>query len=210
MVYLINAGNRWMFETDLAQMHRQRKVVFVDVAGWNVPVVGDMEIDQYDGDEAIYLLSKSDACRDEVLASVRLLPTIRPHLMSDLFVASCSGDVPRGPSIWEVSRFCISPAVTRRSRRLALLWEMTCAVMETALLFGVERVTFVANAALAPLMLDCGWQAGALGPTLRDGDDEITAIAASVTPAGLRTVRCRFGVPGPVTRFPAPAVRIAA
>jgi hypothetical protein len=45
---------------------------------------------------------------------------------------------------------------------------------------------------------------------LPDGDDEITAVVASITPEGLRAVRGRLGISGPVTRFPLPAVKIAA
>jgi acyl-homoserine lactone synthase len=195
---------------ELIEMHRQRKTVFVDQQGWQVPVIGDMEVDGYDGEDTTYLIAKADSSSSDVLASARLLPTVRPHLMADLFLDACAGVAPRGPSIWEVSRFCVSPAIVKRRRRVELLWEMTCAVIETTLLYGIEKVTFVANAALLPLTMECGWSAERLGPTLPDGDDEITAVAASITPDGLRAVRARLGVNGPVTRFPLPAVKIAA
>lgn len=210
MILIINAGNRSLFTSELIEMHRQRKVVFVDRQGWNVPVVGDLEIDGYDDEDTTYLIAKSDANSAEVLASARLLPTVRPHLMADLFLAACGGSAPSGPSIWEVSRFCVNPGIVKRRRRVELLWEMACAVIETTLLYGIEKVTFVANAALLPLALECGWSAARLGPTLPDGDDEITAVVASITPEGLRAVRGRLGISGPVTRFPLPAVKIAA
>lgn len=211
MIFIINAENRVLFEADLIEMHRQRKAVFVDGAGWNVPVTGDLEIDSYDREDTTYLIAKPDPHSNEVLASARLLPTVKPHLMSDLFLDACGGTAPTGPAVWEVSRFCVSRALTSPRQRMVLLWQTVCAVMETALLFGVEQVTFVASSALLPLALNCGWHAATLGPTLQDGDDEITAVAASITPAGLRNVRKRLGISGPVTRFPVPAtVRIAA
>ena len=210
MIYIINAENRSLFEADLAQMHRQRKAVFVDGLGWNVPVVGDMEIDDYDREDTTYLIAKAQPGGGPVLASVRLLPTTAPHLMTDLFLEACQGVAPRGPAIWEASRFYVNREVTSRRARLALLWEMVCGVMETTLVFGVEQITFVANAALLPLALNCGWLATPLGPTLPDGDDEITAVAVSITPDGLRNVRRRFGINGPVTRFAVPVSRIAA
>jgi len=210
MILIINAENRSLFDVELIEMHRQRKAVFVDKQGWQVPVIGDMEVDDYDGENTTYLIAKADSGSSAVLASARLLPTVQPHLMADLFLDACGGSAPRGPSIWEVSRFCVSPGIVKRRRRVELLWEMTCAVIETTLLYGIEKVTFVANAALLPLALECGWSAERLGPTLPDGDDEITAVAASITPHGLRAVRERLGVNGPVTRFPLPAVKIAA
>lgn len=210
MILIVNAENRSLFGAELSEMHRQRKAVFVDECNWRVPVVGDWEMDEYDGDDTTYLLAKADASSDEVLASARLLPTVRRHLMSDLFVEACNGRAPSGPRIWEVSRFCVNPAVAKRRRRVELLWEVACGVMETALLHGIEKVTFVAGSALLPLALDCGWKCARLGPTLPDGDDEITAVVASITPIGLRAVRRRLGVETPVTRFALPAVKIAA
>ena len=200
---MITAENRELFDADLEEMHRQRKIVFVDRIGWKIPVIADMEIDRYDGEETMYLLAK-DRPGGEVLASVRLLPTVLPHLMSDLFPAACREGVPRGPAIWEASRFCTAPGLQRR-KRLALLWEIICGVMETALLFGVDEITFEANSALLPLVLDCGWDARTLGPTLCDGDDEVTAVAAVITPQGLRCVRQRHRVAASVTRFHANA-----
>lgn len=204
MIFVVTAENRRLFESDLTEMHRQRKTVFVDRIGWKIPVVTDMEIDGYDHEDTMYLLAK-DKPHGEVLASVRLLPTVGPHLMSDLFAAACRDATPRGPAIWEVSRFCTAPGLQGRNARVALLWEIICGVMETALLYGIDQVIFAANRALLPLALNCGWQARTLGPTMRDEDDEVTAAAAAITPDGLRCVRERHGIPVPVTRFHANA-----
>jgi N-acyl-L-homoserine lactone synthetase len=201
MVLIANAENRCLFGPDLEEMHRQRKVVFVDRAGWQIPVLADRETDAYDRSDTMYLLAK-DEPRGGLLASVRLLTTTAPHLMSDLFAAACRGGVPRGPTIWEVSRFCTAPNILNRARRLKLVWEMVCAVMETALVHGIEQVVFVANRALLPLTIGCGWDARPLGASLRDGSDEITAVIAAITPYGLRRVRERYSVPAPVIRFP--------
>ena len=121
MIFLVNAENRRRFVADLSEMHRQRKVVFVDRAGWTVPVAGDCEIDCYDREETMYLLAKAQP-DGQVLASARLLPTTGPHLMTDLFAAACREAQPRGPNVWEVSRFCTTPELNGRGMRLGLLW----------------------------------------------------------------------------------------
>ena len=200
MVFIVNAENRHCFEQDLLEMHQQRRRVFVEGLGWSLPLSGAMELDQYDGNDVIYLLVKDDPDA-RLRASVRLLRTDRPHPLLDLFRGLCAAGVPQGPDVWEISRFCTNPAVTSRRDRLALLWEIICASLETALLFDIERLTFVANRALRPLALHCGWEARVLGATQPDRHDEVTAIAADVTRAGLRRVRGRFGVPGPVIRY---------
>jgi N-acyl-L-homoserine lactone synthetase len=143
-------------------------------------------------------------------ASARLLPTVGPHLMLDLFGSLCDGAVPCGPWTWEASRFCPNPDIKERGARLDLLWQIICGIMETAMLFGMERITFVANRALLPLALECGWDAVRLGDTRPDGNDEMTAVSVSVTQNGLRRVRATFDIPCPIVRFYPPKVRAAA
>lgn len=200
MIFIVTAENRALFSEDLLQMHRQRKAVFVDGIGWNVPVVNDLEIDAYDRDDTLYLISKT-APGAAVRASARLLPTVQPHLMADHFREACGDQVPRGPGIWEASRFCPAPSLPSRRLRIEMLWEIICGIMETALLFGIGQVTFAANAALLPLAMSCGWHTRTLGPTLPDGGDQVTAVAATIDVEGLLNIRRRFGIAGPVTRF---------
>lgn len=209
MIFIVNAENRCLFSSELRQMHRHRKVVFVERLRWQTPTVGELEIDSYDHIDTIYLIARSEHSSD-VLASARLLPTTQPHLMSEVFAHACSESPPCGPRVWEASRFCTSPSIKSRRARLALLWELLCGIMETCLLYGVEQITFTANAALLPLVLRCGWDATVLGPTLPDRDDEVTAVAVRVSPSGLQALRQRFGINGPVTRFPSTRVSIAA
>lgn len=209
MIFIVNAENRAHFEAELKEMHRQRKAVFIDQMGWQLSVRGDMEVDAYDRPDTVYLIACSDKTGD-VLASARLLPTIRPHLMSDVFPHTCCGGCPISLAIWEASRFCTSTLVRGPRSRLLLLWQTFCAIMETTLLFGVEQIIFTANSALLPLALNCGWRASLLGPTLPDGDDQVTAVSVRMTTDGLGVLRQRFGITGPVTRFVAPKLRIAA
>ena len=77
-------------------MHEDRKQVFVDMLKWDIPHDGLREQDQYDTDDAQYLILQ-DKLTTEHLGSVRLLPTTRPHMLLDVFSHLCDGAVPRGP-----------------------------------------------------------------------------------------------------------------
>lgn len=194
MIFIVDAANRQHFAADLATMHRHRKAVFVDRAGWKIPVVVDQEIDCYDLlEQTMYLLAK-DVPNGPLLASARLLPTTGPHLMRDLYSASYRAALPSGSTVWEISRYCTAPGIGGRTRRLSLLWETICGIMEAALQHGVDQAIFAANRALLPLALECGWEAKAVGPTMSDGNDEVTAVIATLTPGGLQNVRDRHGV----------------
>jgi N-acyl-L-homoserine lactone synthetase len=202
MIFFVDAADRASFAADIVSMHRQRKAVFVDRARWKVPVIADQEVDRFDLlEHTLYLLAK-DGPDGPLLASVRLLPTSGPHLMQELYCECHRKGLPSGCTVWEASRFCTSPQVTSRSRRLNLLWQIICAVMEKALPRGIERVIFAANRALLPLALQCGWDASIVGPTRKDGDDEFTAVAAAMTMQGLKNVRERHGIAAPITFQP--------
>jgi acyl-homoserine lactone synthase len=207
MIFVVDAENREQFATDLAAMHRQRKAVFVDRAGWALPIVADQEIDRYDLlADTMYLLAK-DEPGGQVLASARVITTTGPHLMQDLFPASFRATIPSGPTVWEASRYCTAPGLAGRSKRLSLLWETICGILETALEHRVDQVIFAANRALLPLALKCGWTARTAGPTITDGNDNITPVAAAITEADLYRVRHRHHVADTITRLAPPARR---
>ena len=195
MIRVVTKRNRAANTRLLIEMHRQRRAVFVDRLGWRLTVSGGLEIDAYDGPAALYLLSMM---QERLLSSARLLPTTQPHLMSARFAHLCPGGVPRGPGVWEASRFCVDPALCDRATRRAQLGRIIAGILELGLARGLERVTFVAGSALLPLALSAGWAARPLGPAHRHGGDWIQAVAARVSQDGLDAVRARHGLDGPV------------
>lgn len=121
--------------------------------------------------------------------------------MSDHFRFLCDSDPPAGPDVWEATRFCPAPDTAHGQPRHDLLARIIAGIMETALIFGIERVTFVASAALTPLAAKAGWDAQPLGPARRVGRDRLTAFVAGIDQQGLKRVRKSNGIKAPVTRF---------
>ena len=78
----------------LAGMFADRKRLFVDLLGWDVPSDGEHEIDRFDDAHARYLIAMDG--KGEHIGSLRLLPTARPHLLGTLFTALCPLGVPTG------------------------------------------------------------------------------------------------------------------
>jgi acyl-homoserine lactone synthase len=200
MIHIVTAENRRLFHHALMEMHRQRKAVFIDELGWRLNGETGIEIDAYDAEDVVYLI-EAEAPRAPVTGSARLLPTGRPHLLSDAFAGLCEEPAPCGAGVWEATRFCPAPETPRGAPRQALLMRMIGAIMETALLFGVEKVTFVASAALAPLSERAGWEVRALGAAKRIGREKVRAYLATINAEGLKRVRERIGAAGPLTRF---------
>lgn len=209
MIYIISAENRRRFHHLLTEMHRQRKQVFIDKLKWPLGASAGLEIDAYDSEEAIYLIEASTPMGG-ISVSARLLPTDRPHLLAEQFADLCSETPPTGAHVWEATRFCPAPDAPLGAPRRLMLGRIIAGIMETALLFGIGQVTYVASAALAPMAKKAGWAVRALGPARGIGRDKIQAFVATIDAEGLRQVRQTFSIPAPLTRFaPAEPARAA-
>lgn len=142
-------------------MFEARKRVFVDLLGWDLPVLADrFEIDQFDDEHARYLIL-ADTGQNH-LASARLLPTTRPHILGDLFAGLCDAPPPAGPDTWEITRFCLDRNLRAPERRR---WRdaLVLALAHYALERGITTYTGVAERGWLEQILAFGWRAEALG-----------------------------------------------
>lgn len=178
MLHLVEPDCSAREDEVLRAMFAARKEVFVDLLGWDVPVLGDrFEVDQFDDEHAIYLVVTDPAGRH--LASARLLPTTRPHILADLYAPLCDGEVPRGPSIYEVTRFCLDRHIGAKQRRFARD-RLVVALAGFALAEGIGRYTGVAEAGWLEQILAFGWRARPLGPLRAVRGRKIGALAIEI------------------------------
>lgn len=167
-----DAAMRAMFEA--------RKRVFVDLLGWDLPVLaGRYELDQYDTRDARYLiLSESGA---DHLASARLLPTTMPHLLDSHFAGLCDAPIPTGPAVYEITRFCLDRGVSAARRRIARD-QLVLGLVDFALENGIATYTGVAEPGWLSQILAFGWDCLPLGiPKAIDGM-MLAALRIEITP----------------------------
>ena len=144
-----------------ASMFADRKRLFVDLLGWDVPVVEDrFELDAYDGAQATYLVATDDS--GDHIGSMRLLPTQGPHILGDLFAELSCGPVPRGPDILEITRLCL-PTRLRATRRLAVRNHLISAMVDHAIAGNVASLTGVVTESFLDQILAMGWRCTPLG-----------------------------------------------
>ncbi len=155
-------------------MFEARKRVFVDLLKWDVPVLNNKyEIDQFDTPHANYLILTDDnGCHR---ASARLLCTERPHILAELFPALCDSEIPNGPQIREITRFCIEPTLSRAERRVARN-QLVTALVQHALTHGITEYTAVANLAWYRQIADFGWKCRMLGTERHIGGECLLAL----------------------------------
>ncbi|MFL6846553.1 MAG: acyl-homoserine-lactone synthase [Allosphingosinicella sp.] len=200
MIDLVLPETRFGFASALMEMHHDRKQVFVDRFGWQLPAKGSwLEVDQFDDDFAVYLLARSPEGRHQ--GSVRLLPSSRPHMLSALFSHLCPGGVPVGDDCWEISRLVTAPPDAPGTMVLKLHRLLALALVEFAQDNGIRRYTLVAEAHRVPALLSVGWPVIPLGlPTIVNGQ-QLQALQIDLKPDTLEAMRRHLRIGQPVLRI---------
>lgn len=162
MLHLIEGARPHLADAVLRNMFEARKRVFVDLLGWDVPVLAERyEMDQFDTPHALYLVLTDRAGGHR--ASARLLPTTRPHILEGLYASLCDGPVPRGDDIYEITRFCLERTLPARERRTARD-QLIAALASFGLDHGIRLYTGVAEPVWLRQILAFGWRCRQLGP----------------------------------------------
>jgi acyl-homoserine lactone synthase len=180
VIHIIRTQRRAEFARAFDTMFADRKALFVDLLGWDVPVVDRRyEIDQFDDAHAIYVIALDTAGAHH--GSLRLLPSIRPHILDTLFAPLCAAGVPKGSPIWEITRLCL-PSRLGAAGRLAVRNRLISAMVDHALAAGIDRLTGVVEAGFRKEILAMGWFAEPLGPAMQIDGANLGAFAIHVAP----------------------------
>jgi acyl-homoserine lactone synthase len=188
--------------TTLRAMFEDRKSVFVDLLKWDVPVLdGRFELDEFDDEHATYIIIASEA--GDHLGSARLLPTTRPHILGSLFPHLCAALPPRGPDVFEITRFCLSRrlnALARRETRNQLVSALAWYALEQK----ISTYTGVAEFSWLQQILAFGWNCRPLGVPIQLECGLLAALAIEIradTPHLLRQNGVWENVGEPVLRI---------
>lgn len=192
MLHVLGRTGGDLGSATLRNMFEARKRVFVDLLGWDVPVLaGRYEVDQFDDRHALYIVHTDAAGGHR--ASARLLPTTRPHILDTLFATLCDGDIPRGETVWEITRFCLDRSLRSRDRRIARD-ELVHALARYGVSHGITLYTGVAGPEWIDQVLAFGWRARLLGEPRETDGATLGAIAIEIdrdTPALLERADIR-------------------
>lgn len=81
-----------------------RHKVFVETLQWKLETKDGEELDQFDRADTIYVATHDDG--GHINGCARLLPTVRPYLLGEVFPQLLEGvPPPSTPDVWELSRF---------------------------------------------------------------------------------------------------------
>ena len=89
-IHIVGATNCHAYRDELDQYFRLRHRIYVGERGWHALERADgLEIDAFDTAEATHLLGITDA--GVVVAGSRLVPSVKPHLMGEVFPTAVRG-----------------------------------------------------------------------------------------------------------------------
>ena len=170
------AGIRERLRPDLySRVASYRHKVFVERLGWQLQTHHGGELDQFDRPDTVYVIAQNND--RQIIGCARLLPTIRPYLLAEVFPHLLNGmEPPRSPDVWELSRFSVvdfnNPLQVERHRfssstAVRLLEEsLHCAESH-----GAKRLITVSPLGVERLLQRAGFHAHRAGPpTIIDGN----------------------------------------
>src|SRR5215472_17064512 len=106
MIHVITSDNRHLYELELLANFRLRHEIYVEERNWyDLARADGLERDQFENEDGTYILAIDSG---QVIGRSRLVPTTRPHLLSEVFpyLASVRG-LPIGVDIYEWTRMFV-------------------------------------------------------------------------------------------------------
>ncbi|HUI20771.1 MAG TPA: acyl-homoserine-lactone synthase [Methylocella sp.] len=188
MIHVVTAENEHHYRTEMEQAYRLRHKVFVEELGWTDLAKPDgLEIDQFDGKHAVHLLYIE---RGRVLGYQRMLPSTRPHLLSEVMPELCEVERPVGPHIWECTRHCVAPGHRERGRFAAPIANaLLSGMVEWGLESGITTAIIEIEPVLLLRLVQLHFRMLPLGLPRRIGKQDVVAVTASFDARTLERLR---------------------
>ena len=112
----------------------------------------------------------------------RMLPTVKPHLLSEVFPKLCEGPLPRDLDTFELSRYCVAPGFREGRRGVSSVGsELMAGGVEWGLACGVKRVVTEVETIWVLRWLQLQFLVRPLGFETKIGKQQIVAARWSST-----------------------------
>ncbi|PMR78710.1 acyl-homoserine-lactone synthase [Billgrantia endophytica] len=148
----------------LEKIYRSRKNAFIDRRKWDIESYdgGDLECDKYDNHDSVYLYTLNAS---SVTSCVRLRPSTVPTLLSGplkWLKAPSTLQETETTSVWEASRFFITPINEGTSRTKGTIDVRTVILFLGMIEFGlakeIDKFEVVVDALMARIVRRSGWK----------------------------------------------------
>lgn len=157
---------------------KYRYQVFCKKLGWKLDAfkTGEpIELDQFDRPDTVYVIAKNEY--NEICGHARLLPTVRPYLIGEVFPELLNGvEIPACETIWELSRFA---AMDTSGREIRFNPEVSKLLLKEAARYvrqqGANRLISASPVGVERLIHRAGYKAYRAGPPVMIDNKPIIA-----------------------------------
>jgi acyl-homoserine lactone synthase len=188
MLYVVSGHDASNYPSLMDQVHCLRHKVFVEELGWtDLESPDGRERDQFDRPDAIHHICVQD---DKVVGYQRMLPTVRPHLLSDVFPELCDGPSPRALNTYELTRYCVAPTHREGRRGVSTVGsELMAGFVEWGLACQVNNVIIEFETIWVLRSLQLKFFVRPLGLETQIGKQKIVATQLTFNDSTLRAIR---------------------
>lgn len=171
------AGQGQLDAARLDGMFRLRHSVFNGRLGWAVRSENDREHDWFDLMGPYYLVASDSSVSAHVVGCWRLLPTLGPNMLRDVFPQLLDGaPAPAHEKIWEISRFAVDKDYAGSGCGFSELpADMLREMLRFAAIRGLESIVGVTSVAIERMLVSLGFKVERLGRPRRIGN--VTSLA---------------------------------
>ncbi|TGQ77315.1 MULTISPECIES: acyl-homoserine-lactone synthase [unclassified Mesorhizobium] len=194
-MHLVTWDNRKRYRKVLERYFRIRYEIYVKQRRWrDVARPINIEIDAFDNEHTLYVLALDT--NGKIVGGSRLLPTLEPHLMSEVFPGLAGGRPPRAAGIFEWTRFFVVPSLRTQGAPSPIAGIVLCGLLETAQSLGIRQISVVCETFWPKRLRALGWTLIELGEALEHPDGDIIALLIDVTPEAVEQTRRAYGISG--------------
>lgn len=188
MILVLSGADIGTHSDLMDEVYRLRHQVFVDELGWSdLRRDDEREIDQFDTPDAVHHIAVRDG---RVVGYQRMLPTTKPHLLSDVFPELCAIERPSSLDTYELTRYCVDPAFRTGRRSVSSVGsELMAGFVEWGLASGVTNVIIEFETIWVLRALQLKFLVQPLGYETQIGKQNITATKVTFNPSTLAKIR---------------------
>jgi acyl-homoserine lactone synthase len=195
-IHVVNHDNRRRYEYLFDDYFRLRYEIYVKERGWKALERPDeRDIDQFDTDAATYLFALEG---NRLVGGLRVVPTMQPTLMSDVFPQLALRGPLRRHDVAELTRIFVIKERRGEQTQPRVEHVILCAAMEYGVAQQLSQYTIVMEAWWIRRLQEQCWRITPLGLPVEIDGAATVGVTADVNSETVEGLRAKRGIEGSI------------
>jgi acyl-homoserine lactone synthase len=195
-IHVVNRDNRRFYDYLFDEYFRLRYEIYVKERGWKALERSDgRDIDQFDTDAATYLFAFEGR---RLVGGLRIVPTMQPTLMSDVFPQLALHGPIRRHDVAELTRIFVIKERRGEQTQPRVEHLILCAAMEYGVAQQFSQFTIVMEAWWIRRLQEQCWRITPLGLPVEIDGAATVGVTADVNSETVEGLRAKRGIEGKI------------